>query len=167
MPDEDGGTETRLAPVNGPPLASFVRSTTTALPDIVVTFCATATGRDVSHVYNTAGNFLVRMTVTDPGGRRAVALLNVSPGNTPPTVQLQSPAEGSLYRAGQRLVLRATAADAEDGAVPDRDIEWEGILHHRGHEHFLLSGLTGATAGFRVPSDPSADSFFEKPPSRV
>ncbi len=122
---------------------------------------ATATGRDVSHVYNTAGNFLVRMTVTDPGGRSAVALLNVSPGNTPPGVQLNAPADGSLYRAGQRLVLRASATDPEDGALLDRDIEWEGILHHRGHEHFLLTGLTGATAGFRVPSDHSADSFFE------
>jgi hypothetical protein len=122
---------------------------------------ATATGRDVNHVYNTAGNFLVRMTVTDPGGRSAVALLHVAPGNTPPAVQLRTPADGALYRAGQRLVLRATATDAEDGPVPDRDIEWEGILHHRDHEHFLLSGLTGATAGFRVPSDHSADSFFE------
>lgn len=121
---------------------------------------ATATGRDASHVYDRAGNFVVRMTVTDPGGRSAVALLDVSPGNTPPEVQLRAPDDGSHYRAGRRLVLRAAATDAEDGGVPGRQIEWEALLNHRGHTHPLLTGLTGATAGFRVPSDHSADSFF-------
>lgn len=121
---------------------------------------ATATGRDTSHVYDRAGNFVVRMTVTDPRGRSAVALLDVSPGNTPPAVQLRAPADGSRYRAGQRLVLRATATDPEDGVLPGRQVEWEGLLDHRGHTHPLLTGLTGATAGFRVPSDHSADSFF-------
>jgi glucose/arabinose dehydrogenase len=121
---------------------------------------ATASGRDVSHVYTTAGNFGVRMTVTDPGGRSAVRLLDVSPGNTPPQVELLAPANESHYRAGQRLVLRARATDAEDGEVPDRSIAWRATLYHRGHRHFLLDGLKGATAGFKIPSDHSADSLF-------
>jgi hypothetical protein len=122
---------------------------------------ASANGRDVSHTYRTAGNLVVRMTVTDAGGRSAVALVNVSPGNTPPEVNLRAPAGGSVYRAGSRLALRATATDADDGEVPGREIEWQGILHHRGHVHYQLTGLTGSTAGFRVPSDHSADSYFE------
>jgi hypothetical protein len=121
---------------------------------------ATANGRETSHAYNRAGNFVVRMTVTDSGGRSAVALLNESPGNTPPEVRLLEPKDESRYRAGQRLVLRASATDPEDGAVPDRRIEWQAVLHHRGHNHFLLGGMTGSRAGFRIPSDHSADSFF-------
>ena len=121
---------------------------------------ATASGRDTSHVYETPGNYVVRMTATDSGGRSAVALLSVSPGNTPPQVQLRAPANESLYRAGQRLTLRATATDAEDGELPGRAIEWQAILHHRGHQHYLLTGLTGSTAGFRIPSDHTADSLF-------
>ena len=121
---------------------------------------ATATGRDVQHVYTSAGNRLVRLTVTDPGGRSAVALLPVSPGNTPPTIDLAAPVAGSLYRAGRRIELRASARDEEDGGLHDRAITWEAFLEHRGHTHYLLAGLKGSVAGFRVPADHSSDTFL-------
>ena len=120
----------------------------------------TATGRDVQHVYTSAGNRLVRLTVTDPGGRSAVALLPVSPGNSPPAIDLLAPDAGSLYRAGGRLELRAAATDEEDGPLADRAITWEAFLEHRGHTHYLLTGLKGSMAGFRVPSDHSSDTFL-------
>jgi len=121
---------------------------------------ATATGRYVSHAYTSEGNFTVRMTVSDPAGRRAVKLLQVSPGNTPPAIELVAPAAGSLYRAGTTLALRARATDAEDGELPDRAIRWSGRLDHRGHQHYFANGLTGSVAGFRVTTDHTADSFF-------
>jgi hypothetical protein len=119
-----------------------------------------AQGREVEHVYTRAGNFVVRLTVADPAGRRATKLLQVSPGNTRPTVTLSSPAEGSSYTAGGRMTLRARASDPEDGELSGRAITWEAGLIHRGHEHFLLSGLRGGDAGFRLPADHSADSVF-------
>ncbi|MEA2386096.1 MAG: hypothetical protein QOJ22_270 [Thermoleophilaceae bacterium] len=121
---------------------------------------ARAEGRDVEHVYSRAGNFVARLTVTDPAGRRAVRLIGISPGNTPPSLTLARPTDGFLYTAGGRLSLSAHASDGEDGELPDRAITWEAGLIHRGHEHFLLTGLRGATAGFRLPADHSADSYF-------
>ena len=121
----------------------------------------TASGRDVQHVYTSAGNRVVRLTASDPGGRSAVALLSVSPGNTPPTVELVAPNAGSLYRAGGNVTLRATADDPEDGPLRGRAISWEAFLDHRGHTHYLLTRLKGALAGFRVKADHSADTFLK------
>jgi len=73
---------------------------------------------------------------------------------------LKRPGAGSLYRAGGRIELRASAGDGEDGALPDRAITWEAFLEHRGHTHYLLTGLKGSIAGFRVPSDHSSDTFL-------
>ena len=39
-------------------------------------------------------------------------------------------------------------------------IEWEALLEHRGHTHYLLTGLNGTVAGFKVPSDHSSDTFL-------
>ena len=121
---------------------------------------ATATGREVDHVFTRAGNFVVRLTVADSAGKRAVRLIRVSPGNTPPRVTLAAPLPGGTYRAGATMALRAQAADAEDGELAGGAISWSATLDHRGHEHFLLSGLRGGIAGFRIPSDHSSDSFF-------
>lgn len=173
--------EIRWSPDNRAPLAAAAASRSSGALPLVIRFSAArsrdpegaplsyrwsfgdgaeADGRDVEHVYTRAGNFMVRLTVTDPAGRQAVALIPVSPGNSEPSVALARPAAGSLYTAGGRMALRARASDAEDGRLPGRAITWEAALVHRGHEHFLLAGLRGADAGFRVPADHSADSFF-------
>ena len=120
----------------------------------------TAGGREVSHVYARPGNFVVRLTVTDPGGRSAATLLRISPGNTPPDVRLVAPGPDVRYRAGRVLTLRASGRDAEDGNLSGRALGWEATLDHRGHQHFTLSGLKGGVAGFRIPTDHSADSFY-------
>lgn len=117
-------------------------------------------GREVDHVYSRAGNFVARLTVVDATGRRASVVIPLSPGNSPPSVTLRRPRDGSSYTAGGRMTLRARATDPEDGALTGRAITWKAGLVHRGHEHFLLSGLRGAEAGFRLPADHSADSFF-------
>jgi glucose/arabinose dehydrogenase len=119
-----------------------------------------AEGSQVEHVYTRAGNFAARLTVADPGGRRAVRLIRISPGNTPPRLTLLRPHDGSSYTAGGVMTLRAHATDAEDGELRGRVIAWQAVLDHRGHEHFLLTGLRGTDAGFRVPPDHSADSSF-------
>jgi glucose/arabinose dehydrogenase len=121
---------------------------------------ASGEGREVEHVYTEAGNYVARLTVADPAGRRASVVIPLSAGNSPPSVTLSTPADGSLYTAGGPMTLRASATDPEDGTLPDRAIAWEAGIVHRGHQHFLLSGLRGADAGFRMPADHSADSFF-------
>ncbi|HYH58507.1 MAG TPA: PQQ-dependent sugar dehydrogenase [Thermoleophilaceae bacterium] len=172
--------EIAYSPDNMAPVAQAVRSSGSGPVPLLVYFSArgsadpegqpltyhwsfgdgtTGSGRDVSHLYTTAGNFTVRMTVTDPAGRSAVKLLRVSPGNTQPRVEIVAPASGSLYTAGKTLLLHARATDPEDGRIPSRAIVWKVRLDHRGHKHFLLDGLRGRRAGFRVPTDHTADTF--------
>jgi glucose/arabinose dehydrogenase len=173
--------EIAWSPGNRTPVAAGAASSSSGAVPLVVRFSArgsadpdgdalayrwdfgdgeSAEGREVDHVYTRAGNFVARLTVSDPAGRRAVALVPVSPGNTPPSVTLTRPADGSSYTAGGRMGLRARASDAEDGELPGRAIAWSAVLVHRGHEHPLLTGLKGASAGFRLPADHSADSHF-------
>lgn len=173
--------EIAWAPENRTPIARAAANKTSGPVPLVVRFSAagsedpdgdsltyawsfgdgeSAEGREVDHVYSRAGNFLARLTVADPAGRSASRVIPLSPGNSPPSVTLSSPADGSRYTAGGRMTLRASATDPDDGMLPSRAITWEVGLVHRRHAHFLLSGLRGADAGFRLPADHSADSFF-------
>jgi len=76
------------------------------------------------------------LRVKDTAGRTAVAHTVVSPANTPPQVEITSPAPGSLYRmTGPTPVeLRATFSDAEH--TPDQlSCAWTVALHHNDHNH--------------------------------
>jgi hypothetical protein len=63
-----------------------------------------------------AGTHLITALVTDSGGRSDSASINVTvTGNTPPTVTITAPADGSSFTAGSSISFAGTASDAEDG----------------------------------------------------
>jgi hypothetical protein len=56
-----------------------------------------------------------------------------TPGeNAPPVVNITGPVDGSRYEEGQPIPLRATAVDAEDGALEGESVVWssdrDGVL---------------------------------------
>lgn|GEM_PF-201804 len=69
----------------------------------------------------------------------------------PPVVTIQSPAPGSLFRAGESVSFSADATDTEDGVLPSSAFSWEVLLREGGSTRSVLS-LNGARAGsFSVP----------------
>lgn len=101
---------------------------------------AESTAADPSHSFvpgsGAPRKYDVTLTVTDPAGATAQASKVISVNNTPPSVTITSPVDGSKYvMSGDTTYnLRATVLDAEH---PDAQLryEWQTILHHNNHEH--------------------------------
>ena len=69
----------------------------------------------------------------------------------PPLVNIDAPAVGTLFRAGELISFSADASDTEDGSLPDAAFSWEVLLTQGGTTSSVLT-LDGARAGsFAVP----------------
>jgi len=110
------------------------------------------------HAYASDGTYAARLTVSD-GERSATSQVTITPGNSPPTATIDSPADGSRYRAGQTIDLSATAQDPDDGPLAPPSLEWRVTLVHNSHDHPLTT-LTGERASFTAGDDHDADSFY-------
>ncbi len=117
-----------------------------------------ATGARVTHAYGGTGTapLTARLTVTDIQGAAGTAALTVVPGNRVPTLTLTTPPGSERYVVGERVVLSATAVDAEDGALP---VTWSVVLVHcsGGYCHDHPGGsFTGGT--YDIPFEDHGDA---------
>jgi glucose/arabinose dehydrogenase len=71
--------------------------------------------------------------------------------NRAPVLTVTSPAEGSTYRAGDRITISATATDREDGNLAASRINWWIDLHHDTHSHPARPITVGGSGSFDTP----------------
>ncbi len=79
----------------------------------------------------------VKLTVSDPSGGSQVASAVVSTDNTPPSVVITSPLDGSSYPItphSQTIALAAQVADAEHSGA-ELSCAWRTTLFHETHSH--------------------------------
>lgn len=101
---------------------------------------STSTEADPSHIYNPPSNqsvkYKITLTVDDNAGGTAVDSLFVYVNNSPPQVDIASPALGTYYPSTRQatFALRATVSDRED-ATSSLSYKWEVFLHHDEHFH--------------------------------
>ncbi|GAB3203142.1 glucose/arabinose dehydrogenase [Pontibacter aydingkolensis] len=100
---------------------------------------AKVTTANPSHTFTSlevGKQFTVKLKVTDAEGLSSTATLVVSVNNTPPVVNITSPAEGTKYPLTDKTVydLRATVTDNEHNAS-QLTYEWQTVLHHNTHVH--------------------------------
>ncbi len=122
---------------------------------------ATTTVAATQHTYTSAGSFNATLVVTDNRGlSSAPATVTLSPGNTRPVITLTSPAAGATFYVGQSIQLRASASDAEDGALPDSALSWTVLKHHAQHTHPFFGPASGNTSSIVAegPEDLAAAS---------
>jgi glucose/arabinose dehydrogenase/PKD repeat protein len=113
------------------------------------------------HTYTAGGVYTARLTVSDGRGRSDTKTTTIAVNAFPPTAEIQSPAEGSLYRDGQTIELHGAATDSEDGTLPPLAYEWTVRLRHGGHFH-LVTTFTGVVdPSFTALRDHDADSYYE------
>lgn len=98
---------------------------------------------------DSGATFRCVLTNGDGTATSAAATLTVVT-NTPPTATITSPT-ATTYRAGSTIAYSATATDAQETLTASR-FTWEVIFHHDTHTHPFLSGLTGTSGSFTIPT---------------
>ena len=118
-------------------------------------------GPKVSHAY-AAGteSFTAKLTVRDPLGLTGDTTIAVAPGNHSPQLTLTSPGTTATFAVNQEVAVRATATDAEDGALP---VTWTTAVRHCPSEATCHAhpGVGGTGASFSQPFTQHPDSRME------
>jgi cytochrome c len=112
-----------------------------------------STAADPSHTYTTAGNYNVRLTVTDQASMTGVDTVAVVAGNTRPTVEIQIPEDGQFADFGDTVPYKIVVTDPEDGTIDCQRVTLSIQLGHDSHAHGL-----GAKQGCEGTFDTLADA---------
>jgi putative cell wall-binding protein/PKD repeat protein len=107
---------------------------------------------EVRHTYRTESVYTATVVGIDSHGARSQpAGLRISAGNDAPEVEIATPAADDQFVVGQRVVLRGSATDAEDGPLPPESLSWSVTLQHNTHQHPFVPPTTGAAVTFTTP----------------
>lgn len=124
---------------------------------------AFSTEANPSHTFNASGlaSYQVVLKVTDAGGLSTTTNLNISLNNTPPTVQITSPAASTKYPMTQSTVYKLTAnvTDREHTAAQLK-YEWQTELHHNTHTHPEAVDTNPSTSATITPVGCDGETYF-------
>ncbi|MFE2632851.1 PQQ-dependent sugar dehydrogenase, partial [Streptomyces sp. NPDC059374] len=123
---------------------------------------ATSTAANPSHTYTAEGQYTATLKVTDPSGKSATASVQITVGNTAPTVRIDMPADGQIYDFGAAIPFKVTVTDPEDGTIDCSRVKVNFIIGHDSHGHPQTSA-TGCTGTLQTLADgehdPNANIF--------
>ncbi|MFG2347501.1 PQQ-dependent sugar dehydrogenase [Streptomyces phaeochromogenes] len=126
---------------------------------------ATSTAANPSHTYTTNGQYTATLKVTDTTGKSATASVQITVGNTAPTVELDLPLDGSIHDFGDAIPFKVTVTDPEDGTDGTIDcskVKVTFIVGHDSHGHPQTS-TTGCNGTLQTLADgehdPNANIF--------
>ncbi|MGW3424090.1 PQQ-dependent sugar dehydrogenase [Streptomyces phaeochromogenes] len=123
---------------------------------------ASSTAANPSHTYATNGQYTATLKVTDATGKSATASVQITVGNTAPTVKLDLPSDGSIYDFGDAIPFKVTVTDPEDGTIDCSKVKVTFIVGHDSHGHPQTS-TTGCTGTLQTLADgehdPNANIF--------
>ncbi|GAB3155677.1 PQQ-dependent sugar dehydrogenase [Microbispora hainanensis] len=112
-----------------------------------------AEGVTASHTYDKLGQYTARLRVTDAGGRFGLATVEITVGNTAPTVSVETPGDGGFIDWGNAVPFKVKVTDQEDGDNPTCSrVAWTFGLGHDTHAHPITTG-TGCTVTWATPAD--------------
>lgn len=83
--------------------------------------------------------------------------------NNPPNAAITSPANRTLYNAGDTITYSGTGTDPEDGNLPPSAFTWQVDFHHDGEVDVFRPPVSGSTSGsFTIPTrgETSANVFY-------
>ena len=123
-----------------------------------------STSVSTGHTYTTPGTRTATLTVRDPSGAQDTVTVQIDAGNSAPTPVIETPADGTTFAVGDRLVLHGSATDPEDGALADSSLSWEVLRHHATHTHPFLEPTSGNDVAITAPEpedlDAAKDSYL-------
>ena len=117
------------------------------------------------HVFNAPAGIPTRydvtLTVTDNASATNMASLVISPNNTPPSITITSPTDGTFYPITAQTVynLSATVTDNEQTQAQMTPL-WQVVLHHNNHTHPWASYTNWTTPTTLSPLGCDGDTYF-------
>ncbi|WP_256095555.1 PKD domain-containing protein [Streptomyces sp. EN23] len=106
-----------------------------------------STEANPSHTYTAKGLHTARLTVTGPDELTALAVQDITVGNTRPEVTIQQPPDGGMFSFGDTIPFTVKVTDAEDDASGPIDCSRVVVQSQLGHDTHLhpLDNYTGCT----------------------
>ena len=82
--------------------------------------------------------------------------------NQSPTAQIDTPAAGTTYIAGQSFTFSGSGTDPETGALPGSSLSWHIEFHHDTHTHPFMAPTPGASGSFTIDAsgETAPDVFY-------
>ncbi|WP_166849433.1 ThuA domain-containing protein [Isoptericola sp. BMS4] len=104
----------------------------------------TSTEADPAHTYAEVGAYTAQLTATAPDGQSGVANVEITVGNTAPTVEITFPDDGGIFDWGDQVAYEISVTDP-DGEVDCADVTMRTFLGHDTHGHPIevLDGCSG------------------------
>ena len=105
---------------------------------------STAARPDAIHTYTEDGTYRATLTVTDQGGRRASADVDIVVGNEAPVVEFVIPVAGQAFSFGDTVTYEVRVTD--DQPVDCSKVTVTYVLGHdtHGHPQSTANGCTGS-----------------------
>lgn len=101
-----------------------------------------------SYTYESPGSYRASLTIVGAsGGRSLPASANIVVGNTPPEVEILSPADNITVDIDSVVSLRGAASDMQDAGIDCNNLVWDIRLGHNAHSHPRTT-LRGCEASF-------------------
>nr|WP_265736703.1 PQQ-dependent sugar dehydrogenase [Peterkaempfera griseoplana] len=117
-----------------------------------------STEADPAYTYPDAGNRTASLTVTNKAGKSASATLDITVGNSTPTITIDTPAEGGAFAWGDRIPFKVTVTDPEDGPVDCSQVTVQASLGHDTHAH-ALDQFHSCSGTVQTPVDTGHGAF--------
>ncbi|MBK1786421.1 ThuA domain-containing protein [Prauserella cavernicola] len=95
----------------------------------------TSTEPNPVYTYAEKGQYNAQLTVTDETGKEGITNLTVTVGNTAPTVELATPADGAFFEFGDQVPFSVNVSDPEDGEIDCSEVVVQPALGHDSHAH--------------------------------
>jgi cytochrome c len=95
-----------------------------------------STDPNPTHTYSTAGTFNAQLTVADTDGQTGFDTIQITAGNTRPTVRIELPEDGQFHAFGDQVPYRIVVTDPETTVDCD-EVTLSLQLGHDGHAHGL------------------------------
>ncbi|WP_447007710.1 ThuA domain-containing protein [Saccharothrix isguenensis] len=95
----------------------------------------TSTETEPTHTYTANGVYNAQLTVTDPSGKSGVTNVEVTVGNTAPSVTMTSPVDGGFFDFGDTVAFDLDITDPEDGQPDCAKAVLQPALGHEAHAH--------------------------------
>jgi type 1 glutamine amidotransferase len=98
-----------------------------------------------SHTYAANGVYTARLTVTDAAGNSNSKTIQITVGNTAPTVTIATPVDGDFFEWGDEIPYSVTITDPQDATIDCNRVQVTFVLVHdqHGHGEATETGCTG------------------------